>query len=51
MGVDNTIPVYVPVGTKALYEAADQWKNNLNIKESKPGTTEHKDGSEGAQDH
>lgn len=38
-GVDKTIPVYVPAGTKVLYETANQWKDFLNIIEGIPGST------------
>jgi hypothetical protein len=33
-GVDKTIPVYIPYGSKAAYQAADEWKDFTNFIES-----------------
>lgn len=35
-GVKKTIPIYVPVGTKARYEATEGWKEFKNIVEMTP---------------
>lgn len=33
-GIDETIPVYIPVGSKSAYKAAPEWKNFTNFIES-----------------